>query len=76
MFWAAIWKTGTPIFPMELDPDAPRGGVSAKSYMKTLEEGLLPMYNGIGRFQQNNAKIHNAVATLSWFMPNGVELLE
>ncbi|KFA81999.1 hypothetical protein S40288_11696 [Stachybotrys chartarum IBT 40288] len=67
IFWAGIWKEGhMSIILMEYDPDAPRGGYSAKSYQDILQEGLLPIYDGTQRFQQDNSSLHNAGETQDW----------
>lgn len=48
MVWAAIWldERGYPrrsdLIIMQRDPDAPRGGYSAQSYIQALQQGLLP----------------------------------
>lgn len=56
-----IWKGGrSELIIMERDPDAKRQGYSAKSYLRTLEEGLLPHYDETRHFQQDNAGIHRA----------------
>ena len=47
---------------MERDKNSPRGGYSAGSYTSTLEEGLLPVYNG-QTFIQYNASVHTAAHT-------------
>jgi transposase len=48
---------------MERDPDAPRHGYTAQSYIKALQQGLLPYYRQGQLFQQDNARIHTAAAT-------------
>jgi hypothetical protein len=46
MVWAAIWRGGrSELVIMERDNEAPRGGYSTNSYIKSLEEGLLPIYS-------------------------------
>ena len=48
---------------IEWDPGATRGGYSTISYIKALEEGLLPFYEPSFIYQQDNAPIHRSVAT-------------
>ena len=59
---------------LERDQDFPRKGYSARSYIKALEEGLLPVYDGTRHFQQDNAKIHKAKASMAWIIGHGIEL--
>lgn len=46
MVWAGIWLRGrTELIIIERDEDSPSGrGYTAKSYIETLEKGLLPFY--------------------------------
>jgi hypothetical protein len=46
MVWAGIWLGGrTELIIMERDEDSrSRRGYTAKSYIETLEKGLLPFY--------------------------------
>lgn len=77
MYWGGIWKTGrTPLVPMIRDENAPRRGYSSWSYQKALEEGLLPLYDGTRRFQQDNARIHTSESSMAWLAARGIELLE
>ena len=75
MVWGAIWREGkSKLVFMERDQDSPRKGYSARSYIKALEEGLLPIYDATRHFQQENAKIHKAKASMGWIMEHGIEL--
>lgn len=75
--WAGIWRDGrSELIFLERDPAAPRGGYSAKSYQKALEEGLLPIYDGTRRFQQDNARIHNFGGTPRWLEIHGIEYID
>ena len=82
MVWASIWvdNQGRPrrseLIIMERDPDALHQGYSSKSYIKTLEEGLLPYYRPGDIFQQDNARIHTSKAVKEWFESHGIEVLE
>jgi hypothetical protein len=63
MVWACIWldERGRPrrgkLITMERDPNAPRGGYSSKSYIETLQKGLLPHYRRSQLFMQDNARV-------------------
>ena len=76
MVWASIGGTEkrSELIIMARDEDSPRGGFSSYSYTDTLEEGLLPIYNG-EQFVQDNAPIHTSNWTLSWIAQNGIFLL-
>jgi len=77
MMWAGIWKEGrTPLIVMIRDPEAPNQGYSSWSYIQALEEGLLPLYDGTLRFQQDNARIHTSETVDSFVARNAIELLE
>ena len=71
MVWASIGGTEkrSELIIMARDEDSPRGGFSSYSYTDTLEEGLLPIYNG-EQFVQDNAPIHTSNWTLSWIAQN------
>src|SRR5262249_15042686 len=55
---------------------APRNGYSAWSYQMALQEGLLPVYDGTLRFQQDNSGLHNAASTQTWLQEHGVEYID
>ncbi len=82
MVWASIWVTRngrvgrSPLIIMERDPDSPRNGYSAKSYLKTLEEGLLPNYRPGDAFVQDNASIHKSAAVKDFLEDHGIWTLE
>ena len=50
------------------------GGYTAASYRETLEEGLLPIYNG-ETFMQDNAPIYTAGSTTTWLADIGIYVL-
>ena len=77
MVWAAIWRGGkSHLIIMERDQQAKRQGYSARSYHQALSEGLLPVYDGTRRFQQDNARIHTAQSTQAWLMEHGIEFID
>ena len=61
---------------MERDKTSQRQGYTAKSYIATLEEGLKAVYEPPLRFQQDNASIHKAGITKTWFEENAISLLD
>lgn len=77
MVYATIWIGGrSDLVVMERDPDAPRGGYSTNSYIKALEQGLLPFYEPGFIYQQDNAPIHRSAATEYWFETHGIWVME
>lgn len=82
MVWGAIWldRRGRPrrseLIIMERDSDAPRGGYTSQSYIKTLEKGLLPHWRPGQLFQQDNARIHTAAATREWLRSHDITTID
>lgn len=77
MVWAAIWYNGrSKLVVMPRDETSNRGGFTANSYIKTLEEGLLEHYKPGIIFQQDNARIHIASATQEWFELHGIHVVD
>jgi hypothetical protein len=79
MVWAAIClnfdkRRRSELTVMERDLKSSKIGNSANSYINTLEEGLLPVYNG-ETFLQNNAPVHTAKKSKAWLDQNEVFLL-
>lgn len=73
MVWGGIWLgTRTDLIIMDRDEDSQRNGYTARTYIWALEEGLLPYYTPRTIFQQDNAKIHKAFVTQSWFEHHGI----
>ena len=73
MVWGAVWVGGrSELVIMDRDPDAPRGGYSAQSYIWALEEGLCPIYRPGAFFLQDNASIHTARITKEWLEAHGI----
>jgi transposase len=60
----------------EPDPEAPRGGVSSRSYCDILEEALLPYYKPGDLFIQDNARIHVAGCTPEWLEEHGIWIFD
>jgi transposase len=82
MVWGAIWldRRGrpkrSPLVIMERDPNAPRGGYSSQSYIKTLEEGLLPTYQQSELFMQDNARIHTSRAVVDFLEQHNITTID
>jgi hypothetical protein len=73
MVWAAIWKGGrSKLVVMTRDDKAKRKGFTSRSYIEALKEGLMPIYDGIRLFQQDNAAIHRSEASTEFLLNNGV----
>jgi hypothetical protein len=72
MVWASVWldECGHPrrseLVIMERNPDTPRGGYSAQSYIEALKKGLLPHWRHSQYFMQDNAGIHRSRAVLAF----------
>jgi hypothetical protein len=77
MIWAGIWLGGrTDLVVMERDYQPPKkGGYTSWSYQKALEKGLLPVYDGTRRFQQDNASVHISESSMAWLLDHAIELL-
>ena len=65
------------LIPIYGDPEAARGGVTAKSYIKVLEEGLPVFLDELGErknflFMQDNVPIHGAYIVRDWFKEQGI----
>jgi DDE superfamily endonuclease len=58
------------------DPDAPKGGVTAKRYIEVLEEYFPTILEPNSIFMQDNAPIHNAHKVRDWFEEQGIEVMD
>ena len=76
MIWAAIGEHfgRSELIVMERQEDSPRGGYNSVSYTDTLEESLLPIYDG-ETFMQDNAPVHTSVHTTNWLAEKGIHVL-
>jgi transposase len=61
---------------MERDPDAPHGGYTSDSYIKALEEGLLPHYRGSHLLMQDNGRIHTSCAVRDFLANHNITTLD
>ena len=77
MFWAAFgYGLRTQLVPMEGDPLAPKGGVTARVYQTVLDRYLLPILGFRSIFMQDNAPVHKARIVQEWFRDIGIELVD
>ena len=68
MMWGSIWLGGrSDILLMERDGNSKGGGYTTWSYLRVLEEGLLPYYKPRTFFYQDNAKIYVLKVAQRWF---------
>jgi hypothetical protein len=78
MVWASIWITPggrvgrSPLVIMERDYTSKGKGYTSQSYMKALDEGLLPYYQPNDWFLQDNARIHTSKATKEYLERHGI----
>lgn len=82
MVWGSVWldERGRPrrskLVIMKRDPNSPRGGYSAQSYIDTLRKGLLPHYRRSQLFMQDNASIHTARAARAFLAKHGITTID
>jgi hypothetical protein len=77
MVWGAIWRGGkSDIIVMIRDQTAKRKGYTSLSYQEALSKGLLPIYNGTRRFQQDNARIHTSQSSTDWLLSHSIEWID
>lgn len=78
MVWGAIIHSKrSDLVACQYDEDSQNGGVTARSYCATLEEGLLTFLDPSTEvFQQDNARIHTAKYTLEWLEEWGIQLID
>ena len=76
MFWAAFGHgVRTQLVPMEGDPTASKGGVTARVYQAVLDQYLPPILGFGSIFIQDNAPIHTAHIIRDWFRQQGIEVM-
>ena len=77
MVWGAIWLGGrSDLVVMERDPDAPRGGYSACSYIQVLDDQIPTMYEPGMVYMRDGARIHTAASVNEWLEEHGIECLD
>ena len=78
MFWGGIWGIGrrTELVVMERDTTLAHSGYTRWSYIQTLEEALLHLYEAGMVFQQDNAPIYTAQDVKDFLERHGIYVLE
>jgi transposase len=78
MVWAAFSGDGgrSELYVIERDPDSPRGGYSANSYIILLDDIMPTIYEPGLIFIQDNAPIYNAKKSKAWFAEHLIPVLE
>jgi transposase len=76
MIWGAIWLgSRSDLVVMERDEDAPRGGYTARSYLKVLEDQIPRIYEPNLIFMKDGARIHTAELIKNWLEENNISTL-
>lgn len=77
MVWGAFYAgERSNLVLMARDPDSPRGGYSAGSYLEVLIEYLLTMWEPGLIFMQDNASVHTAKKVKEWLKEMGIEMID
>ena len=77
MIWGAIWLDGrSDLVIMERDDESKRGGYTANSYLKVLEEEISKCFEPDMIFIQDNVSIHTAKKVKKWCEDNAIPLLD
>lgn len=77
MVWAAISTAGlSDLLVMRRDLSAKNQGFTSQSYIKVLEDGLLPILQANSIYQQDGARIHTSKLAKSWFEKHGIHVLK
>ena len=66
----------TDLVVMHGDPDAPRGGVTARRYIEVLDEYLPTVLDWDSIFMHDNASIHTARTVVQWFQDQGIDVVD
>ena len=61
---------------MERDEETRRRGYSSNSYIDSLEQALIPIYEPSHIFQQDNAPIHKSEMVREWFEVHGIWVMD
>ena len=61
---------------MERDEETRRRGYSSNSYINSLEQALIPIYEPGRIFQQDNAPIHKSETVREWFEVHGIWVMD
>jgi transposase len=77
MVWASFSGAlrASDLVVIERDKEAPKGGYSAKLYIKVLEDQIPRIYKPGLQFMQDNAPIHTTKIVAKWFKENVIEVI-
>ncbi len=77
MFWTALgFGVRTELVPIQGDPQAARGGVTARVYKEVLNQHLSPILQFGSIFMHDNALIHTGHLIREWLTENRVEVMD
>ena len=77
MFWAAFGhRIRTNLVVMRGDPASKKGGVTARIYIRVLDEHLPTVLDYDSIFMQDNTPIHKAHAVTKWLEDMGIEVVD
>jgi transposase len=77
MFWAGFgYNKRSELVAIRGDPEAPRGGVTARRYIDILEEHLESILSNDSLFMHDNARIHQAIIVQDWFAERDIDVLD
>lgn len=77
MVWAAISTASlSDLMVIRRDKSAPKQGYTTRSYIKVLEDGLLPILQANSIYQQDGARIHTSKLAIAWFEKHRVHVLK
>ena len=78
MVWGAFYGVGeqSNLLRLARDPNSPRQGYSAVSYVGVLDDQLPTLWEPGLLFMQDNASIHTSRLARQWFQDNGIDVLE
>ena len=76
--WGAFYRVGeqSNLIRLARDPNSPRQGYSAVSYIEVLDDQLPTLQEPGLLFMQDNASIHTSRLARQWFQNNSIDVLE
>jgi hypothetical protein len=77
MVWAAISTASlSNLLVMSRDLSTKNQGFTSQSYIKVLEDGLLPILQANSMYQQDGARVRTSKLANSWFEKHGIHVLK
>ena len=77
LLWAGVAKgEKAALVAMTRNDNSPQNGYTRWSYIKALEEGLVPFLHQFQHFQQDNAPIHKAIESIDWLNRHGIRSID